>query len=172
MRKILTFLTVLFAIFMLSQFSWAQETTMLIHIKTDLDEDDAQICVAYNVIWAAIESGSKVNVLIDASAVNTYKKGWRGKDSLEGYKLPEKLREGLSNQFNVALNSIPKTYGEYLDLLHKKGATFYINGAMLVVAGISESYGDMSRFSTDFFTPVTLQEMVNLMKEADYYFVY
>jgi hypothetical protein len=27
-------------------------------------------------------------VLIDASAVNTYKKGWRGKDKLEVYKIP------------------------------------------------------------------------------------
>ena len=157
---------------MLSQFSWAQETTMLIHIKTDLDKDDAQICVAYNVIWAAIEGDYKVNVLIDASAVNTYKKGWRGKDSLEGYKLPDNLREGLSNQFNVTLNSVPETYGEYLDFLHKKGAKFYINGAMLVVSGISKTYGDMSQFSTDIFTPVTLQEMINLMKEADFYFAY
>jgi len=156
----------------LPQVSWAQEKIMLIHVKTDLGKDDAQICVAYNMVWAALEAGYETNVLIDASAVNTYKKGWRGKDKLEGYKMPENLRKELSRQFGVSLNNMPATYGEYLKFLHKKGARFYINGAMLVVSGISKAYGDMSNISANIFIPVTISEMANLISRSDRYAAY
>lgn len=172
MRRLFMLLTICSALLSSSQFSWAQEKIMLVHVKTDLAKDDAQICVAYNVIWAAIEEGHKVNVLIDASAVNTYKKGWRGKDKLEGYKMPENLRKELSRQFNVSLSNIPATYGEYLNFLHEKGVGFYINGAMLVVSGISKTYGDTENISADFFTPVSISEMVNLIEQSDKYIAY
>lgn len=172
MKSISAILIMGFVFLTLPYLSWAEEDTLLVHLKTDLKKDDAQICVAYNVIWAAIEDGLQVNVLIDASAVNTYKKGWRGKDKLEGYKMPESLRNELARQFEVSLDDVPKTYGEYLKLLHEKGAKFYINGAMLVVSKISRTYGDMSRFSVDFFTPVTLKEMIDLIKQAGSYIAY
>jgi hypothetical protein len=44
------------------------EETFLLHLKTGLKKDDAQICVAYNVIWAGLEEGYKVKVLVDAGA--------------------------------------------------------------------------------------------------------
>ena len=167
------FLITVSLIFLILPFSsFAEENTLLVHVKTDLKKDDAQVCVAYNVIWAAIEDGLKVNVLIDASAVNTYKKGWRGKDKLEGYKIPENLRKELARQFKASVDDVPKTYGEYLKLLHEKGAKFYINGAMLVVSKISRTYGDMSRFSVDFFAPVSLMEMIDLIKQSEKYIAY
>lgn len=172
MRKVIVSLFVGVLLLNLPCASWAQGKTMLIHIKTDLAKDDAQICVAYNMIWAALEKGYTVNVLIDASAVNTYKKNWRGKNKLAEYKMPENLRKELSRQFNVSLSNMPATYGEYLEFLHKKGAKFYMNGAMLVVAGISKAYGDMSNISTDFFTPVIIPEMINLISSSDEYIVY
>ena len=45
--------------------------TLLVHLKTGLKHDDAQICVAYNAVWAALEEGLKVDVLIDADAAPT-----------------------------------------------------------------------------------------------------
>lgn len=172
MKRISILLITCFMILSFTQISFAQEKKILVHMKTDLGKDDAQICVAYNIIWASIENGYKVNVLIDASAVNTYKKGWFGKDKLEGYKMPESLRIELSKQFNVDLINIPKTYGDYLKLLHEKGAKFYINGAMLVVSGISDKFGDTSKLSTDLFVPIDLKKMVDLVKEADKYIAY
>ena len=148
------------------------QETMLIHLKTGLKHNDAQICVAYNEIWAALESQLKVNVLIDADAVNTFKIGWFGKDDIEEYKLPENLRKSLAKEFGVSEDSVPKTYGEYLLMLKKQGAKFYINGAMLVVAGISKQFGDLEKVSSKFFKPITLKEMVKLRTEADYYMVY
>jgi len=148
------------------------QETMLIHLKTGLKHNDAQICVAYNVIWAALEEQTKVNVLIDADAVNTFKIGWFGEDDIEKYKLPDSLRQRLAEEFGIPKKSVPKTYGEYLILLEKKGAKFYINGAMLVVAGISKQFGDLDKISAKFIKPITLKDMINLRKKADYYMVY
>jgi formylmethanofuran dehydrogenase subunit C len=79
-----------------------------------LKKDDAQICVAYNIMWAALEEGYKVKVLVDADAINTYKLGWKGKDDIEGYKIPENLRKSLADKFGVTLDAVPKTYGQLL----------------------------------------------------------
>ncbi len=154
------------------QVSAAEGGSVLFHLKTDLAKDDAQICVAYNVIWGALREGKKVSVLIDASAVNTYKQGWTGKDDLEGYKLPESLRQEIARQFGIGIDKVPATYGAYLTLLHDQGAQFYINGGMLVVAGISESFGDLSKISAKFFKPVPFKEMLHLFESADRIVVY
>ncbi len=145
---------------------------ILFHVKTDLARDDAQICVAYNMIWEALREGNKVSVLIDASAVNTYKQGWRGKDALEGYKLPGNLRQEIARQFGIGIEKVPATYGAYLTLLHDQGAQFYINGGMLVVAGISETFGDLSKISAKFFKPIPFKEMLHLFENADRVVVY
>ncbi len=171
MRKILSYILMIMLVGLFgtpASTVWAQRgDNLLVHIKTSLSEDDAQICVAYNMIWAALAEGKRVSVLIDASAVNTYKKGWRGKDGLEAYKLPKTLKHELSGQLGLDKEKVPATYGEYLTLLHEKGAKFYINGAMLVVSGISSEFGDLSKISVDFFEPVNLKEMLRLFEDAD-----
>ena len=49
--------------------------TFLIHAKTSLKLDDAQICAVPNVAWAALSKGYKVTILFDASGVTAIKKG-------------------------------------------------------------------------------------------------
>jgi hypothetical protein len=149
-----------------------EQKTLLIHLKTGLKHDPSQICVAYNAIWAALEEGLDVNVLIDADAVYTYKTGWFGKDRIENDKLPENMRQTLSRQFNVSLEKVPHAYGEYLEMLRNKGAEFYINEEMLITAAISKSPGDLERISAKFFKPVSLLDMIRLRLEADAYLVY
>ncbi len=149
-----------------------QNKTILFHLKTGLAHDDAQICVAYNMIWAALEDGLKVNVLIDADAVNTFKVGWLGHDAIEGYPLPERLRRSLAEQFSVPLKDVPETYGRFLNMLHKKGAEFYINTAFLVLAKIETEMGSVKNVSAKFFKPVTIPEMMKLREGADSYMVY
>ena len=145
---------------------------ILFHLKTSLDHDDAQICVAYNEIWAALEEGLTVNVLVDADATNTFKVGLFGKDDIQDYKLPERLRKGLATEFEIPLEQVPETYGIFLEMLHKKGATFYINSAFLVLAKIEDQIGTVENISAKFFKPITLREMMRLRTEADYYMVY
>ena len=172
MKRVFAVMTVSFVFLALPYLSWAEEDTLLIHLKTDLKKDDAQICVAYNVIWAAIVEGYKVKVLVDADAINTFKIGWRGKDDIEKYKIPERLRVALAGQFSVSLDTVPKTYGEFLTLLHDKGAEFYINAGFLIVSKIGTPDDLLGKVSAKFFKPVTLKEMVRLRTDADYYMAY
>jgi len=144
------------ALLMLTSTGLLAAGAMLIHLKTSLKQDDAQICVAYNVIWAALEEGLKVKVLVDADALNTFKIGWRGKDDIEDYKIPKNLRQALAEQFSVALSAVPKTYGAFLNKLHEKGAEFYVNSAFLVVAKIEKRLGSVKHLSAKFFQPVSL----------------
>jgi len=83
----------------ISSMAAKDQEVFLVHLKTSLKKDDAQICVAYNVMWAALEEGYTVKVLVDADAINTFKIGWNGKDAIETYKIPENLRNALSTQF-------------------------------------------------------------------------
>ena len=148
------------------------QDSILIHLKTGLKHDDAQICVAYNMIWAALDKGLKVDVLIDADAVNTFKIGWRGKNSIEGYPLPERLRKSLAKQFDEPLANVPKNYGHFIGMLKERGADFYINTAFLVLAKIEEEMGTVENISPKFVKPVTLKEMLALRTGADHYMAY
>ncbi|MFQ5736452.1 MAG: hypothetical protein ACE5GY_06265 [Thermodesulfobacteriota bacterium] len=150
----------------------AGKERILFHLKTGLKHDDSQICVAYNMIWAALDEGLNVDVLIDADAANTFKVGWRGRDAIENYPLPERLRRSLSEQFGVELKDVPERYGPFLAMLHDRGATFYINTAFLVLAKIEDEMGKVENVSARFFKPATLKEMLELRTRADYYMVY
>lgn len=174
MKRIKKALVLIGIVLLIPVSSLAEESqeTFLVHLKTSLDRDDAQICVAYNMIWAALDEGFKVKVLIDADAINTYKVGWFGKDDIEKYTLPERLRKSLSEQFKVPLNSVPETYGKFLEMLHKKGAEFYINTAFLVLAKVESQMGTVENISAKFFKPVTIKEMIKLRADADHYMAY
>jgi len=148
------------------------QETFLVHLKTSLKQDDAQICVAYNVMWAALEEGYDVKVLVDADAINTFKVGWGGKDDIEGYKIPETLRQALSKQFDLPLAEVPETYGSFLKMLKEKGVQFYINTGFLMVSKIGTPEDPLKKVSQKFFKPITLKEMVRLRTEAKYYMAY
>jgi hypothetical protein len=150
----------------------AERETFLVHLKTSLKKDDAQICVAYNVIWAALEEGFTVKVLVDADAINTFKVGWFGKDGIEKYSIPERLRKELAEQFTVPLEEVPGTYGEFLNFLHGKGAEFFINTGFLIVSKIGTPEDPLGKVSAKFFTPVTLKEMIRMRADADHYIAY
>jgi len=172
-KKFQMCLLVLFLLWVsLPSFCQEQKEAYVVHIKTALSKDDAQICVAYNFIQAALKTGYSVSVIIDASAVNTYKRGWRGRDKLEKYKLPDRLRLELAREFDIPIDNVPTTYGEYLSYLIEQGAKFYINGAMLVVSGISKKYGDTSSLSSEAFKVIDLKEIVKMISSSDHYVVY
>lgn len=174
MKKRIVTITIAWLLILFPAISQAAEKgdVFLVHLKTSLKRDDAQICVAYNVIWAALLEGKKVKVLVDADAINTYKIGWRGKDDIENYNVPENMRQALSRQFKVTLASVPKTYGEYLLMLKNKGVEFYVNSGFLIVSKIGDPDNLLKNISAKFFKPLTLTEMVTLRTEAKYYMAY
>ncbi len=148
---------------------------LLIHMKTSLAEDDAQICAVPNVAWAAVKAGHKVTILVDASAVTSVTKGFGffrrlvGSDStaLDRAGLPERERQSLSEQMGVPLEQIPHNYGEYFDMLKNKlGVEIYGNRTMMLLYKI-----DPARVASS-VTPIPLNKMVDLFALADRVIVY
>ena len=181
MRKLILILLVLFSIlalpYVISGQNVDENERLFVHIKTSLKHDDAQICVAYNIILAALKSNLAVDVLIDADGINTFKTGFLSdKDAIQEYDIPENLKKGLSEQFSIPLSEVPETYGEFLILLHKEGANFYINKTFLIVSGIApnpdEDMGKIAEYAAKIFKPVSLKEMIQLRRKAvfDYTF--
>ena len=155
-----------------------ENSHLFVHLKTSLKKDDSQICIAYNIIWAALRDGLQVDVLVDADGINTFKtKFMSNKDSIQDYKIPQNLRKGIADQFSISLDDVPKTYGDFLIRLHKEeGANFYINKAFLIVANIAphpdQDMGKISAYAAKIFKPVSLKEMVQLRRDADFDFTF
>lgn len=153
----------------------AAPSRILIHMKTSLAEDDAQICAVPNVAWAAVKAGHKVTILVDASAVTSVTKGFGwfrgliGSDStaLDRAGLPERERQSLSEQMGVPLDQIPHHYDEYFDFLKSKlGVEIYGNRTMMLLYNI-----DPARVASS-VTPIPLAEMVDVFAAADRVIVY
>jgi hypothetical protein len=148
---------------------------ILIHMKTSLALDDAQICAVPNVAWAAVKAGHKVTILVDASAVTSVTKGfgWFRKligtetTALDRAGLPERERQSLSEQMGVPLEQVPHTYGEYFDFLKNKlGVEIYGNQTMMLLYKI-----DPARVAAS-VTPIPLAKMVDLFTSTDRVMVY
>ena len=153
----------------------ASAANILIHMKTSLAVDDAQICAVPNVAWAAVKAGHKVTILVDASAVTSVTKGFGwfrgliGSDStaLDRAALPERERQSLSDQMGVPIEQIPHTYGEYFDVLKNKlGVEIYGNQTMMLLYKI-----DPARVASS-VTPIPLAKMVDMFASADRVIVY
>lgn len=147
----------------------ASAANILIHMKTSLALDDAQICAVPNVAWAAVKAGHKVAILVDASAVTSATKGFgwfrglMGSDStaLDRAGLPQRERESLAQQMGVQLEQVPHNYGEYFDFLKKMGVEIYGNRTMMLLYKI-----DPARVAAS-VTPIPLEKMVRLFESAD-----
>jgi hypothetical protein len=153
----------------------ASAASILIHMKTSLALDDAQICAVPNVAWAAVKAGHKVTILVDASAVTSVTKGFGwfrklvGSDStaLDRAGLPERERQSLSEQMGVPLAQVPHNYGEYFEILKSKlGVAIYGNQTMMLLYKI-----DPARVASS-VTPIPLEKMVGLFVSADHVIVY
>jgi hypothetical protein len=153
----------------------AAPTRILIHMKTSLALDDAQICAVPNVAWAAVKAGHKVTILVDASAVTSVTKGFGwfrkliGSDStaLDRAGLPQRERESLAQQMGVPLEQVPHDYGEYFDFLKNKlGVEIYGNQTMMLLYKI-----DPARVAAS-VTPISLERMARLFSETDRIIVY
>ncbi|HKN32804.1 MAG TPA: hypothetical protein VJX16_06120 [Terriglobales bacterium] len=152
----------------------ASASRILIHMKTSLAEDDAQICAVPNVAWAAVKAGHKVTILVDGSAVTSITKGFGwfnglfrpDSSALDRAALPERERQSLSQQMGVPLEQVPHDYGEYFDFLKKMGVEIYGNRTMMLLYQI-----DPARVASS-VTPVPLDRMVQLFDSADRIIVY
>src|SRR2546425_3724167 len=147
---------------------------ILIHMKTALSLDDAQLCAVPNVAWAAVTAGHKVTILVDASAVTSVTRGFgwfrrlMGSDTtaLDRAGLPERERKSLAEQIGVPIEKVPHNYGEYFDFLKKMGIEIYGNRTMMLLYNI-----DPGRVASAVI-PIPLERMVELFASADRIIVY
>lgn len=156
------------------QTSQSEAAQLLIHMKTSLAEDDAQICAVPNVAWSMIKAGHEVKLLVDASAVTSVTKGFGWFNSLvrsdstalDRAALPERERRSLSEQMDISLDEVPHNYGEYLHFLKNMGVEIYGNQTMMLLYKIDVSKVDSA------VTPIPLNQMVELFSSADQIVVY
>lgn len=147
---------------------------ILIHMKTSLAEDDAQICAVPNVAWAAVKAGHKVTILVDASAVTSVTKGFGwfrrvfrpDSTALDRTALPERERRSLSEQMSIPLEQVPHNYGEYFEFLKRMGVEIYGNRTMMELYKI-----DPGRVAS-VITPISFEQMIQLFDSADRIIVY
>jgi predicted peroxiredoxin len=143
--------------------------TFLIHAKTSMSLDDAQICAVPNVAWAAMQEGYKVVIFFDASGVTAIKKGGvfgGDKSPLDKADLPERERKTLVKQLSVPLENVPHDYGEYIRFLGQKGVELYANRTMMLLYKIGEDEIEQA------VTPIGLRKMVELLENRDVYVAY
>jgi len=154
--------------------SQGEAAKILIHMKTSLAEDDAQICAVPNVAWAMTKAGHQVKILVDASAVTSVTKGFGWFNSmfrpdstaLDRAALPERERQSLSEQMGVSLEKVPHHYGDYFRFLKNRGVEIYGNQTMMLLYKIDLSKVDSA------VTPIPLEPMVELFSSADHIVVY
>ena len=158
-----------------TQAEQATASGILIHMKTSLAEDDAQMCAVPNVAWAAVKAGHKVTILVDASAVTSVTKGFgwfrhiigSETSALDRATLPERECQSLSEQMGAPLEQVPHNYGEYFEFLKQKlGVEIYGNRTMMLLYKI-----DPGRVTSS-VTPIQLEKMVRLFEAADWIIVY
>lgn len=159
---------------LLGQASQGEAAQILIHMKTSLAEDDAQICAVPNVVWAMTKAGHQVKILVDASAVTSVTKGFgwinnlfrSDTTALDRAALPERERQSLAEQMGVSMEKVPHNYGEYFHFLKASGVEIYGNQTMMLLYKIDLSNVD------SVVTPILLNQMVDLFSSADQIVVY
>ncbi len=167
-----TTLLVLFATGALTA-SAGDQRPLLLHVKTALSVDDAQICVVPNIAWAAIAERRPVTMVFDGSAVTSIAKGfgWRGwagitTTAMDRAGLPERERVSIAEQIGVPLETVPHDYGEYLHFLKKKGVEIVYNRTMAVLYNIPAEKMDSAA------RPVGLKELLDVLRTEGDYLVY
>lgn len=169
MRRILVLLSGLMMLAIPALAGSGDGKSFLIHAKTSLKLDDAQICAVPNVAWTALQEGYQVTILFDASGVTALKQGGMfGGDQtpLDKAALPERERQSLTSQLGVPLESVPKNYGEYIRFLKDQGVELYANHTMMLLYKIAEDEIEPE------VVPVGLKKMLELIEQADVYVAY
>ena len=141
---------------------------VLFHIKTGLAQDDSQICVGFNIVFAALEAGADVAVLFDAGALLDL----IGENSnLAATGVPLRLQKVIAAQMHLSLEEMPSDYRAYLELLHRRGAAIYANTAMLIVTGDADKV-QQKLPGFPFVEPAPYAQVAQLITEADTVLVY
>jgi predicted peroxiredoxin len=148
-----------------------ENNKVLIHIVTDIKKDDGPPCVAVDVALTNLQLGKEVVVLFDANASWNLKKADDGKNDYDRYEVPADLKKLVNEQLNVKELSSLKNFGEFLEMLHKKGAKIAVNGTWNVLTSVEKEVKGKTKMP-DYVEPLTLKELVKEINSAGTYYSY
>jgi len=144
---------------------------VLVHLKTGFKQDDNQPCVAFNMAFAALKQGAKVEMMFDAGALVDLKI-WQGKPTSLSYQLPDKLKDILVRQYNSPTRKdFPGTYQDFLQWLRRQGVEVTFNGSLAELTSLSNGVHDVGQLDP-IAKPLSLDEMLQHRLRADVYLVY
>jgi predicted peroxiredoxin len=144
---------------------------VLVHIKTGFKQDDNQPCVAFDVAYAALKQGAKVEMFFDAAAVVDLKI-WQNKPTSLAYEIPEKLKDILVAEYKTpAKKDFPKTYQYFLRWLYRQGVEVTFNGTMAELTSLSNGIHDVGQLEP-IAKPLSLAEFLQHRARAGIYLVY
>lgn len=144
---------------------------ILIHIVTDIKKDDGPPCVAVDVALTNLKLGNQVEVLFDANAAWNLKKAEDGKNDYDRYEVPADLKKLINEQFNDEDIIKLKNFGEFLELLNKKGAKITVNGTWNVLTNVEETVKGKTNMP-DYVEPLSLKELALSINDAGTYYRY
>lgn len=174
MKKIIIFsAAILTAALLFSAYtsSPVEKKKVLIHIVSDIKKNDGPPCVAVDVALANLKLGNNVEVLFDADAAWNIKKSNDGKNDYDRYDVPADLKKLVNDQFNDPDILKLKNFGEFLQMLHKKGAKITINGTWNVLTSVEKEIKGKTKMP-DYVQPLNLKELAASINNSDAYYRY
>ena len=145
-----------------------QGERVLVHMKSGLKPDDAQPCVAFNMVLGFVRSGYEVDVLIDAAATSDF---LGDSSKWAKYKLPIPMVQAVAAELGMRPDEFPETYMGYLEWLSEQGVEVHMNATMNILNGYASTIRNQTGVP-EFMTLVTFPEMAALIADADVYMAY
>jgi len=145
---------------------------ILVHVVSDIKKDDGPPCVAFDIVYANLMAGNRVEMLFDADAAwNLKRTETDGKNDFDRYDVPADLKQLLLTEFkNDEIQNL-KNFGEFLALLSKRGAIISVNGTWNVLTSVEKEIKGKTKMPS-FVEPLTLKEMVGHLNAAERYYRY
>ncbi len=174
MKKIFVFATALIiavSLFYGNSTNPVEKKKVLIHILSDIKKNDGPPCVAVDVALTNLELGNNVEVLFDADAAWNIKKSNDGKNDYDRYEVPADLKKLVNDQLKSPDVLKLKNFGEFLQMLHKKGAKITINGTWNVLTSVEKDVKGKTKMP-DYVQPLALKELVSNINNSDVYYRY
>ena len=149
----------------------AEKKNILIHIISDIKKNDGPPCVAIDLALTNLKLGNQVEVLFDADAAWNLKKSDDGKNDYDRYEVPADLKKIVNAQLNVKGLLALKNFGEFLEMLHKKGAKIAVNGTWNVLTSVEKEVKGKTKMPS-YVEPLTLKEMTESINSSEAYYSY
>jgi hypothetical protein len=145
---------------------------VLVHIVTNIKKDDGPPCVAFDIAYANVLAGNRVEILFDSEAAwNLKRTDADGKSDFDRYEVPQDLKRLVATQLEDKDLFGVKDFGGFLELLAKKGAVITVNGTWNVLTSVEKDLKGKTKMPS-VVTPLTLKEMVEHLNAADKYVRY